>query len=567
LSKRPIFRAPAFLALASILLAACVQRGAQAPENTPAQSPAAPRVITMTVLVEPTGIHFNGEQAGGGDGDVRYIFHDELFVESAYESFGPQLAVELPAIDRGTWRLNPDGTMDTVWKLRPNIRWHDGTPFTSDDLAFTFRVNKDPAAGQSTRHTQYMQSIETPNPLTFVVHWSSVYSVADQVSAGLPLPRHLLEESYLAGGAPALLESRYFTDDFVGLGPYRLVEWQRGSHIVGARFDQYYQGRPPLDQVIAKFVSDPNTMVAHVLSGAVDVVATGIDVDAAIDVKRRWEGTNNRVIVENTGKLYHLDVQLRPEVARPKDAFNVRGVRQAFYQAIDRSAVAEAISHGLAPAADSYFPPDAPIRKDLEGFIPQFPYDRTHAGDLLDDAGWALGPDGVRSRNGERLEVDIWAHPDATRQKIATIVADYWKAAGAATVVTTIPAARINDREYVYTARPGWWIVTPSGNTFYAGTNKLHSSQIPTAANRWAGANYGAYSNPKADDLLDKIFVAIDPKERISLHQQLVRELMGDVAILPIYWQVAPVLMREGVSGPKPVRNYPTMNIFQWDKT
>src|SRR5437899_10579195 len=129
-------------------------------------------------------------------------------------------------------------------------------------------------------------------------------------------------------------------------------------------------------------------MIANILSGAVDVVASGIDVEAAVEFKRRWEGTANRVLFENSGKLYMLDPQLRPESAKPRDAFALRGVRQAFYQAIDRNAVADAMSYGLAPAADSYFPAEHPLRAELEPWIPQFPYDVARASALLEDSGW-----------------------------------------------------------------------------------------------------------------------------------------------------------------------------------
>src|SRR5439155_10307820 len=134
---------------------------------------------------------------------------------------------------------------------------------------------------------------EAPDPQTYVVHWSRVYAPADHVSVGGGgiLPKHILGDVYAEGGAERLLQHPYFTSEFVGLGPYRLTEWTRGSRMVGQRFDGYYQGRPPLDRVIIQFVSDPNTMVAQVLAGDVDVAANGVDIDAAVDVKRRWEGT------------------------------------------------------------------------------------------------------------------------------------------------------------------------------------------------------------------------------------------------------------------------------------
>src|SRR5438552_726049 len=120
------------LAAASVLLlvvGACAPAPAPGSGSSAApvaeQRPSAPKSITMALLVEPPGVFFITGQAGGGGKDTQYVFHDDLYVELAYEQYTPQLALEIPSVDKGTWRVNADGTMDTTWKLRPNVVWHD----------------------------------------------------------------------------------------------------------------------------------------------------------------------------------------------------------------------------------------------------------------------------------------------------------------------------------------------------------------------------------------------------------------------------------------------------------
>src|SRR2546425_651536 len=114
------------LLVALLISSACAPTSNRSQEEGSQARKSDPKVITTAAQVEPAGIHFVGGPAGGGTGDdVQFIFQDDLFVQTGYERYAPQLATELPSFERGTWRLNPDGTMDTIWKLHPNVFWHD----------------------------------------------------------------------------------------------------------------------------------------------------------------------------------------------------------------------------------------------------------------------------------------------------------------------------------------------------------------------------------------------------------------------------------------------------------
>src|SRR5207244_2409397 len=151
---------------------------------------------------------------------------------------------------------------------------------------------------------------------------------------------------------------------------------------------------------------------------------------------------------------------------------------------------------------------------------------------------------------GDRFEIELWARPGSGLEKIVSVMADNWKAVGVSGKVVIEPAALTASREFEAT-RPGFLIINPSGSAFYESVAKLHARSIPTAENRWAGSNYGAYLNPRADVLVDQLQETVDRQARIPLHAQLVREYMGDVALMPLYWQVVPILELSGISGPR----------------
>ena len=542
--------------------------GASAPADA-GQATRGPKVITIAILREPISFHRDltqGTGATGGNTQVLSIPQNYLAVQTDSGAFEAQMAAEQINQERGTWRLNADGSMDTTWKLRPNIKWHDGVPFTSDDLVFSYNVYKDPdvptAVGAA---LGLMVSVAASDPLTLIVHWSSPYVRADEAQGLIPMPRHLLEEAYRTDKAN-FANNPKLGAEFIGVGPYRLVSWQGGVQMDFARFDEYYLGRPPLDRVVVRFLADANTMVANVLAGTVDVLLPiGVDLEAALEIKRRWEGTGNYVSTDSSGRLRYVEIQHRPEYEQPKNGFGNTTVRQAFYQATDRRTLAEIMAGNPDALADSWFPPGNALRAQLERFVPQFPYDPARATQTLTQVGWVLGPDRVLTNQatGDRFDVMLYGSQSTRTERELGIIADGWKTTGAQVQTSIIPAALNNDREYRSTLT-GAQLIGVGYDAFY--TDRLHSKFIPSAANRWNGTNRGGYNNPKVDAILDKMVITITPADRLELHKELLREQLGDVAAMPLYWDVDPVIAVKGVKNIGRNAGVNTWNMFQWDK-
>lgn len=136
------------------------------------------------------------------------------------------------------------------------------------------------------------------------------------------MPRHLLEDLFNQKDAEAFLNSRYFTTDFVGLGPYRLVRWDPGSAIEFVRFDGYVLGQPIVGRVIVRTISDYNTMLSSVLAGAVDLANPPGDLVDVPDLNRRWEGTGNRVRADANDRIHMIYPAAAPGVRSASEWFH-----------------------------------------------------------------------------------------------------------------------------------------------------------------------------------------------------------------------------------------------------
>jgi peptide/nickel transport system substrate-binding protein len=563
---------PVLIAIVTLTLTACGPAVPQASDGATVSSESGPpKTLILAVQRELkgfakfTGVAAGGGNPGAGNNQIAKIGHAYLALEVENSgTFAPQLAFELPSIEKGTWRVNPDGTMDTTWKLRPNVKWHDGTPFTAEDLVFGSALFRDTdfPVPPAERLLQ-VRSTSAPDPLTFVVHWGSTVGTAADPTDFDPMPRHLMEDLYRTEKQQILI-TPLMGSDFVGLGPYKIARWVDGVEIEFVRFDDYFQGRPPLDRIIVKYIADPNTMVANVMAGTADVVLSpSINLDVAAELKQRWAGTGNQVLTPVSDSQQFLRPQFRPEIAQPRNGAPNLNVRRAMYLAIDRETVASASSNGLAPVADnSWVSPSDPWRKQLESAVVQYPYDPARAQQLLAEAGWARGGDGilVHQASGERFESKISARPTSGADKIITLLADGWKSIGVQMHIEVLSPALAADRRVLGTQPFG---ILSSMSNSPTNLPPIHTSLLATDANRWTGRNVQGYSNPRVDDLLDRLLVTLEERNQIELHRQLLQETTNDIALMPLFWQVDPVIVVRGVSG---VTYNGTSNIFDWKK-
>jgi ABC-type transport system substrate-binding protein len=247
-------------------------------------------------------------------------------------------------------------------------------------------------------------------------------------------------------------------------------------------------------------------------------------------------------------------------------------VRRAFYHSIDKISINEVGQEGLGRVADSWIAPEDPRRPLFKDVIPEWFQDVRLAQQLLEEAGWRKGSDGVpvHSTTGERMETEVRVTGAQAHVKILSVIANDWRQVGAQVRETVIPTALLSDNEYRatfpfvgHTAQP---VDLLWEHSHYSCT------RVARPEDRWSG-NRNGYCNSVAEPLIERLQVTISEQERTSLQAQIMRiVLKEDYGQLPLYWSVLPVASARGVTGlvnltPGPYgASHSPWNIHMWDK-
>jgi peptide/nickel transport system substrate-binding protein len=568
--QRPSRLALTLLALA-VVLAACQPAPGNPRDGSARSSGAASRespTLTVAYAGEPRSIVLPNASRGGSEAQELDLAVHQWLVR--YDDRGvahPMLAAELPSRERGTWQIRPDGTMQTTYRLRPDVTWHDGTRLTAKDFVFGWQVLLDPEIPNTRAANAFTSALTPVDDFTIAIEWKSLYPLAAELADPdfVPMPVHLIESDYLAD-KERFQQLPYWTREFVGVGPYRIGEWQPASHLTLHAYPGFYSGRAKLDRIVFKFISDPNAVVASLLAGAVDgEIPPAMELEEAMVVKREWERAGLRpVIIPQPESWRHVFVQFRDP--RPREILDAR-VRRALLHAIDREALSAAMTDGLGPVSHTAIPPLDPKWEWVKDAVVQYPYDPRRAQQLLAEAGWSRGGDGaLTDAAGERITLPLWAVAGQETTRVVAIMADYWKELGAQVEQTSVPRTQYQDLRY-RASFPGF---------LYAGisierTNVLRrvsSRQCPTAETQWVGTSLGCYQNPELERLIDGIYSAIEPADQQRLWRDFARLQSEDLPVLPMFFRVIVTVFRDGVTGVKghtQPQTRLTWNIAEWD--
>jgi len=512
--------------------------------------------------------------SGTGSAGPGLIFHAGL---TAYDERGnptPRLAQKIPSLADGDWKVLPDGTMEITWKLRPNVKWHDGAPLTIDDLLFGWRLVQDDQVPLSRGSwSRLVTDVRALDAETLQMTWRQTYLLAN-ASGALDLaavPVHQMGELYQAGDRAAFLNNPYWSTAFVGLGPYRVGEWTLGSSLEAIAFDDYFLGRPKIDRIVIRYIGDANTLLAALLSGDVDVVPVGtMAIESVAAAKKTWESNGAGTVTPIKSGLGISYLQYRDTTA--PWAADVR-VRRALVHLLDREAFVDALENGTTAVADTVPTPDDPVYNlVVQRGLARYPYDVARADRLLNDAGWARGADGMyQSAAGQRLGFEVRTlakNPEDVRKMVTQ--AEMWRAAGIETSTFAIPnEVSAIQRSEMRSNVPGIFASVSEQNQ-PEGLNAFHSSQISSERTRWSGINPGGYSNPAFDRLYDQYLGTLDISTRQGLLADLLVMAADQVIFLPVdYWVgTVSIAVRKGVTGPGPVNPIQlasTWNVHTWD--
>jgi peptide/nickel transport system substrate-binding protein len=543
----------------------------------PEQASQPSKTLVVIVRAEPPSLNAKPFRSLGLTADLAgRMFNAGLTIRNDAGVPTPYLAEALPQLNTDTWRVLPDGTMETTYRLRPGITWHDGQALNADDFVFSFQVYSNSLFGlAATPPIVYMEGVTAPDARTVVIKWKQTYPDADALSASTggttdesfpALPRHLLGQIYQAQDAEAFMANSLWTTQYVGLGPYKLDKWETGAYLEGVAFDGHILGKAKIPRIREIIMADPNTVVANLLAGEAALTAgDSIRFNDGEILRTQW-ADRGRII--NFPNLYRIvQFQRKPEYASTR-AFTDLRVRQALHHGVDFPTLNEVLQGGRTTAALGPIPPTASYYAQLEPVVAKYPYDTRRAEQLMTEAGFTRGSDGVWVHPDPQFgrmsfETNVLGSPDSDNEM--HLMADSWRKLGFDIKEVSWSPAQGRDTEF-RNVFPG--LSTTSTPPLETAFSEYKSDRIPTPLNRWRGTNRGAWpGNAQYDRLVETWETSLNRNDRTQAIIQMNKIMNDEVVVINLYWKLNAVAAAHGLTGPRLTdpNGTPEWNIHEWE--
>lgn len=475
--------------------------------------------LTIALANEPLALSSAGSIDGGASVVGPQIF-DRLFVTDLKGQAVPQLAL--------SGVLSADGRQATI-TLRPDVRWHDGKPLTSTDVAYSIEHVWKALLPRSQVAFADLRRIETPSPLEVLLHFDQpapflLAALADGSAQVIP--------AHLYAGKDVLTNPANRAP--VGTGPFLFESWERGQHLILRRNPDYWdKGLPHLDKLVYRFVAAGAPTSVALESGSAQY-STGVPVN---DVKRFRD--DPRFVVRTLGTEYSANF-FGFAFNLNKPALRDRRVRQAFAYAIDRDFLVRNIWQGLADAADS------PIPRGSEWHapeLPQYAVDLAKANALLDEAGLKPGPDGVRLT----LYNDVMP-PASLYPRAAQFIRQCLSKIGIRLELRSEELATYLRR--VFTDRDWDTITFGTGSDFdpVLGIQRFYTSASIKPGVPFSNATH--YATPEVDGLFKAAQGETDIAQRKALYNRIQTILQTDLPTIPLLFPASTAVSVRGLDYP-----------------
>ena len=482
--------------------------------------------------------HFAG---GNKDREATRLFYEPLAGWDGDGNLRPVLAEAIPGREDGT--LAADGKSVT-WKLKKGVTWHDGKPFTADDVVFTWQYSANPATATITHGTHRDIVVEKIDAYTIVVKfpeptpfWATAFVGANDMI----LPRHVFAD--YAGDksreAPANLMP-------VGTGPYKCTSFKPGDMVAGVINTAYHvENRPHFDSIEIKGGGDAVSAARSVLQTGEYDFAWNLQVEDEI-LLRLEKGGKGRVVITNGGGIEHIRLQStdpwtevdgeRASLRTKHPLFSDPAVRQALALLVDRASIEKFIYGRTGHATANYV--DYPER--FRSRNTRFEFDTDKASALLEKAGWIKGADGIRAKDGKKLKLVFQSSINQPRQKTQAIVKQACQKAGIEVEVKTVVASVYFSSDLANPDTGGKFFCDLEMHTSYSGADPevfmrgFCSWEAATKENKWSGRNSTRWQSREYDETFKAATVELDPVKRAALLIKCNDLVVNDQVVIPV---------------------------------
>lgn len=438
--------------------------------------------------------------------------------------FQPVLCTQVPTVENGLVRELPGGRMQVTYPLRQGVRWHDGRPFTAEDVIATWKAFMHPRSLVTSRQGyDKIERMEAQGPHRLVMHFKEVYAPYPLLFTFV-LPAHVVTPA-LADPQGDSINKLPFNRHPIGTGPYRFKEWVSGDHLDYEANPDYWRGKPKLDGLTMRIVPDENAAFTLLKSGELDLYQTASL--SQYEALKRLEHVEVDLVDALTWE--HLDFNLAQPV------FQDLRVRRAIAHAINKKQISEKIYLGLYQVADS---DQSPLSWAFNPAVKnRYPYDPAKAEALLEEAGWVKGSGAFREKDGQVLRIRISTTAGRKLREMTELVLKYYfKKVGIDLVIENAPGAVYFGPHPSGTLKGGHFDLGMAAWVANADPDNLtlwHSSQIPPK-----GQNHVQLRHAELDALMEKGTKVLARAERTKIYHRTAEILANELPIIPLfYWK------------------------------
>ncbi len=514
--------------------------------------------------------------ARGTDGELKILFWQAVSTLNPYLSGGvkeelasslvleplagfdengklvPRLVVDIPTLENGG--LSTDLTTAT-WKLKPGVKWSDGAPLTADDVVFTWAYCTAPGGGcAQAAKFEGVKAVEAIDPLTVKVTFKGPkpFPYTAFVGATSPIIQKAQFANCLGAKAPGCTAANFAP---IGTGPFKVQAFKPNDTISYAANENYRDPEEPaFSTVTLKGGGDALSAARAVLETGEYDYAWNTQIEPEVLQGMTGAG-KGKVLTAFSSWVERIDLNFdaadaslgdkrSTAQAGPHPILSDPAIRKALSAAIDRSAVVET-AYGTAgkPTCNIIAGPDIYVSTANDSCLKP---DLAAVNALLDGAGWKMGPDGVRAKNGVKLSFVFQTSTNSVRQTTQALLKDMWGQIGAAVEPRNIPPSVFfggdpssPDTFQKFYADLQMYTVLYSGTDPESHLASWLCKNIPSPSNGWQGENMSRYCDASYDRLFDELSRTASPADRATIVKKLNDQLVGDGAVIPLVFRGA----------------------------
>jgi peptide/nickel transport system substrate-binding protein len=485
---------------------------------------------------------------GTKDQDGSRIFYEPLVAFDPDGNLVAVLAAEVPSVQNGG--VARDGKSVT-WKLKRGVQWHDGKPFTADDVIFNWEYATDTTATTigTFKDIDRIEKVDSHTvKLVFkrsVPFWADAYCG----SRGQIIPKHLFE-AYKGGKsrdpreAPTNLKP-------VGTGPYKFVDFKPGDSIRAEINTNYHvANRPFFDTLELKGGGDSISAARAVLQTGEYDFCWNVQVEDEI-LKRMEQGGKGKIDIAEAGNIEHIQCNFtdpwkevdgeRSSLKTTHPSLSDPAVRQALALLVDRASIHEQIYGRLGRTSANFL--NAPSRFSSKNMKWEFNVDK--ANQILEAAGWKKGPDGIRAKDGKKLKFVYQTSINQPRQKTQAIVKQAAQRAGIEIEIKSVVASVFFSSD---AANPDIYAKFYTDIQMYTTTmnspdaeefmRQFTAEEAATKDNKWQGRNITRWRNEEYDKLYKSAEAELDPVKRAALFIRMNDMVISNGVVIPVLWRM-----------------------------